>query len=90
MPGELLNQLFLIFVGILGTAITGAIISHFRKKSQCFTQLKNQSNSQEQDIKIIKKTLIIMSKMIDTQTNIAHSDAHLELENLTKEMLDEE
>ena len=81
------EQFLVIIAGTAGAIVSGIILFHYKKKSECFTALKNQSVSHTNDIDIIKRTLIVLAKMIDTQTNHAHDDAHSELEALTKELL---
>lgn len=87
---ELLQNLILIFGGIFGTAVAGIIIYHYTKKADCFTALKQSVYASKEDISLIKKFLVAQSRIIDAQTKRSHPKECLELEELARQMLDEE
>lgn len=87
---ELIQNLIMIFGGIFGTAAAGIIVYHYTKKADCFTALKQSVYSSKEDILLIKKFLVAQSRIIDAQTKRSHPKECLELEELAKEMLDEE
>ncbi len=87
--GELLQNLLLIIGGIVGTGIVSVIIYHYKKKSECFTTLKQTAYDSKEDISLIKKFLSIQARMIDETTKKLHPEEALELEILAKEMFDD-
>ena len=86
---ELIQNLILILAGIFGTAIAGIFVYHYKKKSDCFTVLKNTAYRAEEDISLIKRFLAIQSRMIDDSTKKNHPKDSLELERLAKQMFQE-
>ena len=77
------SDVFLIVISIAATTGIGALVAFFRNMRQCITRLSKRTWR-------IQKTLIIMAKMIDTQTNKQHPEVESDLDELVKEMLEEE
>lgn len=86
---ELIQNLILILAGIIGTTIAGIAVYHYKKKSDCFTVLKNTSYRSVEDISLIKRFLAIQSRMIDESTKDNHPKDSLELARLAKQMFEE-
>src|SRR5690348_8826206 len=85
------EQVILIILGVAVTAISGAIIGHFRTKSQCFQAMKDKMEKLDKRSFRIEKALILSMGMIDSQTMDAHPETKSQLNALVKEiMLDEE
>ncbi len=86
---ELIQNLILILAGIFGTAIAGIFVYHYKKKSDCFTVLKQTAYDSKADVTLIKRFLVAQSRIIDTQTKKNHPKECLELEELAKQMFQE-
>ena len=81
-----LQQLSLVLVGVVTAGIMGIVGYHLRKKGECFTFLKKTAYDSKNDIGLIKKFLVIQSRMIDDSTKANHPKDILKLQELAKQM----
>ncbi len=77
------SDILLVVIGIAITSGAGALIAFFRNMKICISKLNKRTWR-------IQKTLILMAKMIDTQTNKQHPGIGSDLDDLVKEMLEED
>jgi len=78
------NIFDVIFEPILITlmlGISGGLFAFFRKISQIQKDLCER-------VTMLQKTLIILAKAVDRQSNRLHPEANSELDDLVKELLD--
>lgn len=73
----LLPEIMLIVAVAVGTGIVG----YFRKIAKTQGDLCNQ-------VQRLQKTVVVLAKAIDRQTNRAHPEADSELDDLVKTLLD--
>jgi len=89
MVEEFVQSFILVIAGIIGAIISGWAIYFIKKKTECFTQTIEDSRNQKEDISLIKKFLVIQSRMIDDSTKHNHPKDYLKLEKLAKQMFEE-
>ena len=84
---ELFQSFILLFGGIIASVVSAILVYHYKKKSECFTTLKQTAYASKADIDLIKRFLVVQSRMIDTQTKNSHPETVIELEELAKQLL---
>ena len=83
---ELASPIWVDIVLFVGAAL-GAYFVGMKKGN---ASMKKKMHAMEDDIKLIKKILILKSKLIDEQTKRLHPDEALELEDIVKNMFEDE
>jgi hypothetical protein len=87
MVEPFLESTLMIVIGLAITAISGAIIGHFRTKSKCLQSMSEHIEVLSKRSFRIEKAIIILARMIDEQTDKAHPELHTDLDGLIKEIL---
>ncbi|MBL4817981.1 MAG: hypothetical protein JKY15_01940 [Deltaproteobacteria bacterium] len=89
MLENFIQSFILVIAGIIGTVISALAIYFIKKKTECFTAIKQATYDSKEDIMLIKKFLAIQSRMIDETQRFNHPKDSLELEKLAKQMFNE-
>ena len=74
--------LIIIFLGV-----GGYVINYFRKRSKCLDTLTDEMMDLKKSQWRISKAIIIMAKLLDEQTEKAHPEMSVELEEIARELL---
>lgn len=83
---ELVSPLWVDIVLFIGAAI-GAYFVGVRKGN---ASMKKKMYAMEEDMRIIKKILVLMAKLTDEKTKSLHPDVTSELESVVERMLEKE
>ena len=83
---EFLNDYMGTIIITATIAVSAYIFNFFRKRGSKIESIQDEQDKLKVEIRLIKKTLIIITKIIDKQTEKAHGEDP-ELSDLAKDLL---
>ena len=81
------SEFFVEFIIFVILSVGGMVLTFVIGVHRANSKLCKQIETSDKNIELIKKCMVIQSKMIDIQTKLAHPEAAAELEEVVKEML---